>query len=174
MNYDTSPGASYYQPKRDDGTAKTCQGCGKAFTVTKWRIATAKFCSVKCRNAKGPTAARVTKTCDNCGKGFEVLACRTNARFCGNECRQQGHIHALARPPRSYRSETTRTIAEAVTAKRLELKLTQQEAADRASIGRATWERVEHGGEGKRHGSSIESVERALAALGLRLEVVDA
>jgi DNA-binding XRE family transcriptional regulator len=155
-------------------TAKTCQICGKEFTVPKSRSATAKFCSVACHHKQGPTAARVIKTCDTCGKEFETLACRTEARFCGNDCRNKGYSFALTRPRKSYRSEATRSVAQAVVKRRLELKMKQREVADRANISRATYERVEHGAKGKRHGSSLESVERVLEALGLRLAVVPA
>jgi len=150
---------------------KTCEHCAKEFTVPKWRADKARFCSRSCRINGWNKVKRITKACEICGERFEALPCRANARFCSQDCQGKGHIHALARPPKSYRGETTKTIAQAVVERRLALQLTQQEVADMANISCATYERVEHGTKGRRHGSSLESVEKVLKALGLRLLV---
>ena len=153
---------------------KTCEHCAAEFTVPKWRADKARFCSRACRINGWNKVKRIAKVCDTCGKDFEVLACRTEARFCGNDCRHKGYSFAFTRPRKSYKSEATRTIAQAVVGRRLELMLTQNDVADLANISRATYERVEHGAKGRRRGSSLASAERVLAVLGLRLEVVDA
>jgi len=151
---------------------KTCEHCAAEFTVPKGRPDKARFCSRACRINGWNKVKRIAKVCEICGERFEAKPSRTNARYCSQDCQGKGHIHALARPLKSYRSQSAKTLAQAVVERRLALKLTQPEVSNMANISRATYKRVEHGTKGRRHGSSLESVEKVLRALGLRLEVV--
>jgi hypothetical protein len=64
---------------------RTCDHCGEAFTVTRYRASerTSRFCSTRCRMA-GRTPA--PKTCEHCGKQFPMTDRTGKARFCSHVC----------------------------------------------------------------------------------------
>ena len=60
-------------------------------------------------------------------------------------------------------------LPQQLRARRLELGLTQQQAADKAGIARQLWARVET----SKVAPTLTTVEKMAAALGLRLELIE-
>lgn len=92
--------------KRVDRIKRTCLECGKNFEVlpSLFRQGKGIFCGVKCatnyisshreykKGKDNPNYKRVTKFCEICGNPFEAKYYRRNdARFCGIECKNEGH-----------------------------------------------------------------------------------
>jgi 5-methylcytosine-specific restriction endonuclease McrA len=104
-----------------------CQQCGGEFSVIPARLATAKFCSVKCRsewrkinflgesNPKWKGGIR-SKVCEHCGKTYhwegEPHTTFLKRKFCSRECivagqkRYSGEMHPRYRPDARRRNRT--------------------------------------------------------------------
>lgn len=74
--------------KEKNGVTLNCQACKKEFYVPKYRIKTARFCSIECQNHKQYT--KYIFECDGCKKEVITSPSRENykKRFCSVECRE--------------------------------------------------------------------------------------
>lgn len=72
--------------KEKCGEVKICACCGKEFYVPRYRVKTARFCSLICQN-HGQYSNRTEHTCEGCGKTFLDSPSRKKRIFCSVECR---------------------------------------------------------------------------------------
>ncbi len=74
--------------KKRQGSTIKCVACEKDFYVPKYRINTAKFCSIECQNHKQYT--RYEFSCEACGNKVITSPSRRNykTRFCSLKCRE--------------------------------------------------------------------------------------
>jgi 5-methylcytosine-specific restriction endonuclease McrA len=79
-------GVVRHTPGRVRGTVPlSCQQCGATFLVTARRAATAKYCSIVCRDA----GKRVTKACQVCDAPMSLKRSEADKRlFCSRTCMQ--------------------------------------------------------------------------------------
>lgn len=70
------------------GINKICVACNKEFYVPKYRIESARFCSLICQNHK--QYSRYKFICEGCGRNCETSPSRKNykKKFCSLECRE--------------------------------------------------------------------------------------
>lgn len=86
--------------KKRNGSIKFCVACDKEFYVPKYRIETAKFCSLECQNHK--QYKKYEFDCEGCGKHIITSPSRVNykKRFCSLDCRENKRIDIKERRSR--------------------------------------------------------------------------
>ena len=74
---------------------KTCEGCGKVFSVKRYLAEIRKHCSAECKHQ----ANRVTLTCKTCGKTWETWKSQIKihgrpgaGQFCSKPCADQAKV----------------------------------------------------------------------------------
>ena len=79
--------------KKRQGSIIECKCCKKGFYVPKYRLETAKFCSLECQNHKQYEKSK--HKCNQCNIEFEDSPSRIGKRkFCSNECYSESNrIH---------------------------------------------------------------------------------
>lgn len=71
--------------REKSGAELNCKCCNKLFYVPKYRISTAKFCSLECQNHN--QYIKSEHKCKKCGNLFKDSPSRENKRkFCSQEC----------------------------------------------------------------------------------------
>jgi hypothetical protein len=104
LSSNSRPGAS--NPNWGGGPiTKSCQNCGKKFSVNRSKSSTAKYCSNHCRHQNmGRSGASnrhwkggpVTISCQQCGKEFSVNPARAStAKYCSYTCLNRGRVRSL-------------------------------------------------------------------------------
>lgn len=68
----------------------TCPGCGRTFTVYRWREVT--HCSKECWYA----ATHVAATCEGCGKEYDHIKAHIGRKFCSNRCKGLANVDNIA------------------------------------------------------------------------------
>ena len=175
MTDNVSDGATERPTWHVSPTIKPCKHCDKPFTVNR---GAGTFCSRRCyllwrRAVQRPVEQR---KCVQCGSQFAAFVSSQRVHCtlpCAKKTASAKRAGTMARPLRSYRSESARIVGTAIAAARVSKQLTQPQVAEMAGLSVATVHAIESGKKGDSP-PTMRSLESVLAVLGLRLEVVDA